>query len=67
MDVGENETADTVLARLDNELGVREWWTPMSARSARTAVSAEEELAPSWWHGAEAETQGWLASQGVTL
>lgn len=58
------------MARLDNELGVREWWTPAARRRPENAgprVTEDGLKVPAWWADDETESQQWLASQGVNL
>ncbi len=56
--------------RLDQELGVGEWWTPLRRRRPEHSGSRVTEdglKIPSWWGDDETESQRWLAAQGVTL
>lgn len=70
LEVGQNEDAHAVAARLDNDLGVNEWWSPMQPRRPeRTGPRVTEDglKVPSWWADEETESQQWLLSQGVVL
>lgn len=67
---GENESAEMVVTRLDNELGVREWWTPADRRRPEHSgprVTEDGLKVPDWWTDEETESQRWLAAQGVTF
>lgn len=67
---GENESADSVAQRVDTELGVAEWWTPLNRRRPEHSGprTTEEGLkVPAWYRDEEAESQQWLAANGVVL
>lgn len=67
---GPNEDSRAVQERLDSELGVREWWTPINPRRpvpAKPRVTEDGLKIPDWWTDDEAESQNWLISQGVIL
>lgn len=67
---GENESADMVVSRVDNELGVREWWSPGNRRRPEHSgprVTEDGLKIPDWWTDEETESQRWLGSQGVVL
>lgn len=61
---GEREKEEDVHRRLDRDLGVARWGTPVRAYED---LPAGEPGAPSWWHGDEDASQSFLSSQGVTL
>lgn len=66
--VGENEKPEDVLARLDREMEVNTWWTPLHRRSSapsRPRVTEDGLNIPDWWTDDESESQQWLLSQGV--
>lgn len=67
---GENESPESVASRVDTELGVGEWWTPLYPRDNRHTGprKTEEGLnVPSWWADDETESQQWLLANGVML
>lgn len=56
--------------RVDNELGTREWWTPLNRRRPKHSgprVTEDGLKVPAWWSDDETESQQWLAAQGVDL
>lgn len=58
------------MQRLDNELGVGEWWTPVARRRPEPSaprVTDDGLKVPSWWSDDETESQRMLAAQGVIL
>lgn len=70
LETGENEKPEDAARRLDTELGVSQWWTPISLRrpeSAKPRVTEDGLKMPSWWTDEETESQQWLAAQGVVL
>ena len=70
MHVGDNEKPEQVVQRLDTELEVASWWTPLNAERPVTAEPRTDDdgrSVPSWWADDETESQQWLAAQGVML
>lgn len=70
LEVGENEKPDAVAARLDNDLGTIDWWTPLRRRQPeppKPRVTDDGLKVPSWWADDETESQRMLAAQGVSL
>lgn len=68
--VGDNDDGSQAQSRVDNALGVREWWTPvMRRRPEHTGPRVTEDglKVPDWWTDDETESQQWLAGQGVML
>lgn len=59
-----------MLNRLDTELGVNEWWTPVVRRRPEHSGPRVDEdglKVPDWWTDDETESQRWLNAQGVMI
>lgn len=60
-----HDDGTTERPKLDSDLGVTAWAVP--GRRPAAPAAPRDPNAPSWWHGDEEASQGWLAAAGVHL
>jgi hypothetical protein len=66
--VGDNEKPEAAQQRVDNEYGVREWWTPVDRRRPEHSgprVTEDGLKVPAWWTDDEMESQQMMRALGV--
>lgn len=66
LDVGENEDAEAVRRKFDNELGTRRWLRTEN-ETGKYADAPVDDNAPWWWEGDAEASDSFLAAQGVVL